>query len=175
MLLSQKTIDVWFHSKYFFPNYTAPIKNFLSIGLFQSFLYNPSLTGFMNLLIYPKDSIWGSNKQGLSCVKLGGVVVKVVLTKGPVIHDVSIFWLFLMPSLPLSASVGFLPQPHTHWVLMWHLTHRGLYQCLIPDYAQRCRTSTLMMVPINFWRNSDPFEKEEVFLAQRLKELEHFL
>ena len=38
-----------------------------------------------------------------------------------------------------------------------------LYQCLMPDYAHRCRTSTLMMVPINFWRNSDPLKKRNIF------------
>ena len=50
-----------------------------------------------------------------------------------------------------------LESPPPHWALMWHLTRRGLCNCLIPDYARRCRTSTLIMVPINFWRNSDPF------------------
>ena len=44
----------------------------------------------------------------------------------------------------------------------------------------RCRTmagyhiSTLIMVPINFRRNSGPFEKKIIFLAQKLTELEHF-
>ena len=54
-----------------------------------------------------------------------------------------------------------------HWVLMWHLTRRGLYHCLMPDYAWRCRTSTLIMVPINFWRNSDPFKKKEHFSSSK--------
>ena len=36
-------------------------------------------------------------------------------------------------------------------------TCRGLCHCLLPDYAQRCQTSTLIMVPIKFWQNSDPF------------------
>ena len=54
-----------------------------------------------------------------------------------------------------------------HWVLMWHLTRRGLCQCLMPDYARRCRTSTLIMVPINFWRNSDPFKKKEHFSSSK--------
>ena len=31
----------------------------------------------------------------------------------------------------------------------------------------------LIMVPINFWRNSDPFKKK-LFLAQKWTELEHF-
>ena len=42
------------------------------------------------------------------------------------------------------------------------------------DYAHWCRTSTLIMVPINFWRNSDLFKKKNIFLAQKLTELEHF-
>ena len=37
---------------------------------------------------------------------------------------------------------------------------RGLFHCLMPDYARRCRTSTLIMVPINFWQNSDPLKKK---------------
>ena len=64
----------------------------------------------------------------------------------------------------------------THWALnLWHLTCRGLYQCSIPDYARRCRTSTLITIPINFWRNSDPFTEKKIFLAQKFTELEHFL
>ena len=62
-----------------------------------------------------------------------------------------------------------------HWVLMWLLTCRGLYKCLMPDYACRCQTNTLIMVPINFWRNYDTFIKKEIFLDQKLTELEHFL
>ena len=40
-----------------------------------------------------------------------------------------------------------------HWFLMWHFPRRGLYQCFMPDYARKCWTwtSTLIMVPINFW------------------------
>ena len=33
----------------------------------------------------------------------------------------------------------------------------------MPNYAHRCRTSTLIIVPINFWRNSDPFKKRTFF------------
>ena len=47
---------------------------------------------------------------------------------------------------------------------MWHLTHRGLYHCLMPDYVWRCQTSTLIMVPIIFWQNSDPFKKKNILL-----------
>ena len=67
---------------------------------------------------------------------------------------------------------GVTPPP-PHWALMWHLSHRCLCQCFMPDYAWRCRTSTLIMVPINFWRNSDTFKKKH-FLAQKLNKLEHF-
>ena len=52
---------------------------------------------------------------------------------------------------------------------------KGLCHCLMPDYTRRCRTSPLIMVPINFWRNSDPFKKKNIFLAQKLTKLEHFL
>ena len=55
------------------------------------------------------------------------------------------------------------PLPPQNWVLMWHLTRRGLCHCLMPDYARRSRTSTLIMVPIKFWRNSDPFKKKRTF------------
>ena len=44
----------------------------------------------------------------------------------------------------------------------------------LPDYARRCRTSTLIMVPINFWRNSDPFKKKKIFLTQQLTMIRHF-
>ena len=47
----------------------------------------------------------------------------------------------------------------THGIWCDTLPHRGLCHCLMPDYARRCRTSTLIMVPINFCRNSDPFKK----------------
>ena len=49
-----------------------------------------------------------------------------------------------------------------------------LYHCLMLDYERRCRISTLIMVPISFWRNSDLFKKKIVFLAQKLTKLEHF-
>ena len=44
----------------------------------------------------------------------------------------------------------------------------------MPHYAIGCRISSLIMVPINFWRNSDLFKKKKVFLAQILTEIEHF-
>ena len=44
----------------------------------------------------------------------------------------------------------------------------------MPHYSRRCRISTLIMVPINFWRNSDLFKKKNIFLAQKLIKLEHF-
>ena len=65
----------------------------------------------------------------------------------------------------------FRPPPHT---LMWHLTRRGLYQCLMLDYAHRCRTSTLIMVSINFWQNSDPFKNEEHFSSSKIDRLRAF-
>ena len=46
---------------------------------------------------------------------------------------------------------------------------------------QKCRVvahfvgkTALIMVPINFWRNSDPFKKKTFFPPQKLTELEHF-
>ena len=47
-----------------------------------------------------------------------------------------------------------------HWALMWYLTRKSLYQYLMPDYARRCQTSTLILVAINFWRNSDQIKKK---------------
>ena len=55
-----------------------------------------------------------------------------------------------------------------------HLTCSGLYQCFMLDYAQKCRTSTLIMVPINFWRNFDPFKIKKIFLAQKLTDRKCF-
>ena len=51
------------------------------------------------------------------------------------------------------------PPTHTQTGLWCDTSpHRGLCQRLILDYAHRYRTSTLIMVPINFWQNSDPFK-----------------
>ena len=44
----------------------------------------------------------------------------------------------------------------------------------MPHYGRGCRISTLIMVPINFWRNSDLFKKKNIFLAQKLTILELF-
>ena len=44
----------------------------------------------------------------------------------------------------------------------------------MPHYGRGCRISTLIMVPINFWRNSDLFKKKNIFQAQKLAKLEHF-
>ena len=41
-------------------------------------------------------------------------------------------------------------------------------------YGRGCHISTIIMVPINFWQNSDLFEKKNVFLAQKLPKLDHF-
>ena len=62
------------------------------------------------------------------------------------------FFYFNKPSFPWVGP--------PHWVLMWHLARRGLYQCSMPDYASMCQTSTMIMVPINLWQNSDPFKKK---------------
>ena len=60
------------------------------------------------------------------------------------------------------------------WLLCDTSPRRGLCNCLMPDYACRCRSCILIMVPINFWRNSNPFRKENIFLPQKLTELDHF-
>ena len=42
------------------------------------------------------------------------------------------------------------------WTLS--LTREGnYYLSFMPDYAQKCRTRSLIMVPTKFWRNSDLF------------------
>ena len=51
----------------------------------------------------------------------------------------------------------------------------GHCHCLMPDYAHKCRTSTLKMVPINFWRNSDPFKKKEHFSSSKIDRVRAFL
>ena len=38
----------------------------------------------------------------------------------------------------------------------------------------RCQTNTLIIEPINFWRNSNPLKKNNTFLAKKWTELEHF-
>ena len=40
--------------------------------------------------------------------------------------------------------------------------------------ALRCNASFLVMLPFDFWRNSDLFEKKNTFLAQKLSDFEHF-
>ena len=40
--------------------------------------------------------------------------------------------------------------------------------------ALRCNASFLVMLPFDFWRNSDLFEKKNIFLAQKLTKLEQF-
>ena len=59
-----------------------------------------------------------------------------------------------------SVIISFLTPP-PHWALMWHLTSEGSLSLFNAGLKRRCRTSTLIMVPINVWRNSDPFEKKE--------------
>ena len=57
---------------------------------------------------------------------------------------------------------------------LWCDTSWKLF-CLyaMPHYASGCRISTLIMKPINFWRNSDLLKKKNIFLAQKLTKLEH--
>ena len=61
-----------------------------------------------------------------------------------------------------------------HWALMWHFARRGLHQFLMPDYSHRCRTSKPIMVPLNFWWNSNPFKKSTFFLSKKLRNLSIF-
>ena len=61
-----------------------------------------------------------------------------------------------------------------HWALMWHLARRVLYHCLMPDYAWRCRTSTLIMIPIDIWRNSDLFKNKERFSSSKIDQVRAF-
>ena len=48
---------------------------------------------------------------------------------------------------------------HT-WLWCDTSPHRVLCHCLMPNYERRCRISTLIMIPINFWRNSDPLKEK---------------
>ena len=69
-----------------------------------------------------------------------------------------------------------LPNPHPHTnTLGPDVTLRVLHQCLMPSYACRFRTSTLIMVPINFWRDSDPFKKKEHFSSSKIDRVRAFL
>ena len=89
-----------------------------------------------------------------------------------------IFWNIVnKKGLPLGSMQVFYKhvwRGGAHWALMWHLNRSDLCQCLMPDYAQRCRTSTLIMVPINFWRNSDPFKKKEHFSSSKIDQVRAF-
>ena len=58
---------------------------------------------------------------------------------------------------------------------MWHLARSGLSWLLISDYTLWFRTSPLMMVPINFWWNSDLFKKKEHFSSSITEEVRAFL
>ena len=61
------------------------------------------------------------------------------------------------------------------WLLCDTSPRRGLCNCLMPNYARRCRNSTLIMVPINFWRNSDPFKKKKHFSSSKIDRVRAFL
>ena len=70
-------------------------------------------------------------------------------------------------------------KPNLTLLSIWALIIMTLWQiwlCLfpMPHYGHGCGISTLIMVPINFWRNTDLFKKS-VFLAQKLIKLEHFI
>ena len=58
---------------------------------------------------------------------------------------------------------------------MWHLARSGLSWFLISDYTLWFRTSPLMMVPINFWWNSDLFKKKEHFSSSKTDKVRTFL
>ena len=49
----------------------------------------------------------------------------------------------------------------------------GMSLCM-SHYGRGYRISTLIIVSINFWRNSDLFKKKKIFLAQIMTELERF-
>ena len=51
---------------------------------------------------------------------------------------------------------------------------RGLCQSFMLEYAHRCRTSTVIIVPINFWQNSDPFKKKEHFSSSKIDRVRAF-
>ena len=61
-----------------------------------------------------------------------------------------------------------------HWALMWHLARRGVSWFLISEYALWFPTSPLMMVPINFWWNSDLVKKRH-FSSPKTDEVRAFL
>ena len=53
------------------------------------------------------------------------------------------------------------------------LKPQGVPHSFVPDYAQKCRTRSPIMAPIEFWRNSDLFQKNKKNLAQKLEKSEH--
>ena len=77
-------------------------------------------------------------------------------------------------STPLWASWKKIKTPkYKKWPLwhsrLWWNTPSKLV-CLHPiaHYACWCRISHLIMVPIKFWRNSDPFKKKEHFCSSKI-------
>ena len=44
----------------------------------------------------------------------------------------------------------------------------------MPHYGRWCRISTLIMVPINFWQNSDLFKKKEHFFSSKIDKVRAF-
>ena len=74
-------------------------------------------------------------------------------------------------------------------MVLWNMVadmippHSGLrcdtsskWVCLypMPHYGRGCRISTLIMVPINFWRNSDLFKKKEHFSSSKIDKVRAF-
>ena len=45
----------------------------------------------------------------------------------------------------------------------------------MPNYGRGCLISTLITVPINFWRNSDLFKKKEPFSSSKIDQVRAFL
>ena len=45
---------------------------------------------------------------------------------------------------------------------------------ILSYYTDFCRRSSLISLPMNFWRNSDPFKRKNIFLAQKSSEVELF-
>ena len=43
----------------------------------------------------------------------------------------------------------------------------------MPRYGRGCHISTLIMEPINFWKNADLFRKKNIFLANKIDNLEY--
>ena len=68
-------------------------------------------------------------------------------------------------------GMGGQSPPHRgggHSGLWWDTSWKLVCLYPMPHYARGCRISTLIMVPINFWRNSDLFKKKERFSSLKI-------